>query len=143
MFKMEVISSVLLVLWLGICSLQDIKKKSISIYSIIGGFILLFIISIYLNQVSIISRVAGGGIGLLLLALNPLTKGQIGIGDGIIIGVIGICFGFTSNVSILLVALFFSALLSIVLLVLKRVDRKKTIPFIPFVLLGYLGVTFL
>ena len=142
MFEIESISSILLILWLGICSLQDIKKKSISIYYIIGGFILLFIVSISLEQVSIVSRIAGGGIGLLLLALNPLTKGQIGIGDGIIIGVIGICFGFTSNVSILLVALFFSAFISIILLVFKKVNRKQTIPFVPFLLLGYLGVTF-
>lgn len=143
MSKIDIISSILVILWLVICSLQDLKNKSISIYLIIGGFFILFILSIYMNQVTIISRIAGGSIGLLLIALNPLTKGQIGIGDGIILGVIGICFGFTSNVSILLIGLFFSAILSIILLVFKKVDRKQTIPFVPFILLGYLGVTFL
>lgn len=143
MLKVDIINSVLLIIWLIICSWQDLKKKSISVYFIIGGFVLLFMGSLYLSQVSLISRIAGGGIGIVLLLLNPLTKGQIGLGDGYIIGVIGICLGFTSNVSILLVALFLSAVISIILLIFKKVDRKQTIPFVPFILLGYLGVTFL
>ena len=143
MIKFDIINSVLLILWLSICSWQDLKKKSISIFFIIGGFILLFIGSLYSVQVSLISRIAGGGIGAVLLGLNPLTKGQIGLGDGIIIGIIGICFGFVSNTSILLVALFLSSVISAILLVFKKVDRKQTIPFVPFILLGYLGVTFL
>lgn len=143
MIELDIISTVLLIAWLGICSWQDLKNKSISIQIIVGGFILLFIMSIYLNQVSITSRIAGGAIGMVLIGVNAFTRGQVGIGDGIIIGVIGICFGFTLNVSILLVSLFLSALLSIILLVFKKVDRKQTIPFVPFILIGYLGVTFL
>lgn len=143
MLKVDIINSVLLIIWLLICSWQDLKKKSISIYFIIGGFVLLFLGSLYWGEVSLISRIAGGGIGVVLLGLNPLTKGQIGLGDGFIIGIIGVCFGFTSNASILLVALFLSAVISIILLVFKKVDRKHTIPFVPFILLGYLGVTFL
>lgn len=143
MSKFDIINTILFILWLSICSWQDLKKKSISISFIIGGFVLLFIGSLYLNQVSFISRIAGGGIGGILLGLNPLTKGQIGLGDGIIIGIIGICIGFTSNVSILLVALFLSAVISLILLVFKKVDKKQTIPFVPFILLGYLGVMFL
>jgi leader peptidase (prepilin peptidase)/N-methyltransferase len=129
-------------IWLCLCSLQDIKKKQINLLIITFGFICIFALSILCIKISLINRLAGLFLGLLFLILNPITKGQIGIGDGLIICGMGLSFGFHQNSEILVLSLFGSALYSIILIIFKRVNRKKTIPFIPFLFLGYLGVIF-
>lgn len=95
------------------------------------------------GNLTIWNRLAGLSLGIILLSLNPITKGQIGIGDGIIVCITGLCLGFAQNAVALAYGLFGSAMFSIVLIAISRVNRKKTIPFVPFLLIGYLGVLML
>lgn len=131
---------VLTLIWLFLCSWQDIRKKQISVLLIAGGFAVLFLVASLYGDQSTGSRIGGMLLGILLLGMNPLTGGQVGIGDGLVVCVTGICLGFRSNAVLLVYALLGAAIISGVLLVLFHTDRKKTIPFVPFLLLGYLGV---
>jgi len=130
-------------MWLLLCSWQDIKNKKINVILIGMGFLVLLISTLILGNLTIWNRLAGLTLGIILLSLNPITKGQIGIGDGIIVCITGLCLGFPQNAILLAYALFGSAMFSIVLLVIRRVNRKRTIPFVPFLLIGYLGVLML
>jgi leader peptidase (prepilin peptidase)/N-methyltransferase len=71
-----------------------------------------------------------------------MTGGKIGMGDGILLCVTGIGLGFWNNLELFGVALFLAAVLSIILMILRVVDRKKSIPFIPFLFAGYLIIVF-
>ncbi|MFV0342077.1 MAG: prepilin peptidase [Anaerocolumna sp.] len=126
--------------WLLLCSIQDLKRKEIHIVLILAGVVIGIILSLFYVDITIQGRVLGFLLGVLLLGLFLLTKGQIGIADGIIMGIIGTTLGFYNGSSILLTALFVSAVLSLILIVFRKVKRKTTIPFIPFLFIGYVGV---
>lgn len=140
MNKYESIISIIACIWLSLCSWQDIKKKRINIILIGSGFLILLIGTMLQGELSIMNRFAGLSLGIILLVLNPITRGQIGVGDGLIVSTTGFCLGFSKNAVLLVYALFGSAVISMVLLVIYRVNRKKSIPFVPFLLIGYLGV---
>ena len=143
MISLESTTSFLICIWLLLCSWQDIRKKRINIILIGMGFLVLLISTTMGGNLTIWNRLAGLSLGIILLSLNPITKGQVGIGDGIIVCITGLCLGFPLNAVLLAYGLFASAMFSIVLIVIRRVNRKKTIPFVPFLLIGYLGVLLL
>ncbi|MGB8452707.1 MAG: prepilin peptidase [Anaerocolumna sp.] len=130
-------------IWLILCCLQDIKKKKINVLLIAIGLLFILTFSFLAGEVSIWSRLAGLSLGILLLSLNPITRGQIGLGDGLIVSIMGIGLGFNAVAFILAYGLFGSAVFSIGLILFRKVNRKATIPFAPFILLGYLGVLFI
>lgn len=139
----DILFKTILFIWLLLCSLQDIKRKEISLLLIAIGFALLFTISIIQGQLRIWERVIGFSLGLLLIILHKVTRGQIGVGDGLILCVTGISLGFYMNSILLINSLFLSAIFSIIYIIIKKVNRKTTIPFIPFVFIATLGVIFI
>lgn len=138
--KLEVIRSILFIIWLLVCSIQDIRDKKLSVFLIFLGFICLFPFSLVFDKVSIYNRLGGLLLGLFLIAMTYITRGQIGIGDGLFIMVIGVCFGFGISSTMLIYGLVLSALISLCMILLRKGKRDTRIPFIPFLFLGYLGV---
>lgn len=139
---MEVLSEILMSLWLFLCGWQDFKEKKISIAILAAGSCL-SVIFLAAGGISVTSRLLGLMTGLLLLLLSKLLKGQIGLGDGIVICITGLCLGFRDNLSLLVFSLTIAAFISLVLLLFKKAGKKDTIPFIPFIFLSYLGGLFL
>lgn len=74
-----------------------------------------------------------GGI-LLLIAL--IVKSALGMGDVKMFFAIGLTYGANNTYEILLLSLVVMALVSIMLLVMKKATKKTAIPMAPFVLLG-------
>jgi len=78
--------------------------------------------------------------GICLLGAAELTKEAIGKGDGILMLMIGAFLTGAECVGLLGGSLFFMGILSIVLMVSKKADRKTEIPFAPVVFLVYMGM---
>lgn len=76
--------------------------------------------------------------GLCMLALAFFTKESIGTGDGLVLCALGMFCGLRRTLAILGMALVLAAALAIVLLVLRRVERKTELPFLPNLMAGYL-----
>ncbi len=142
MIQKDFIMAIISGIWLLLCSWQDIRKKRIHIILIGAGCITILLGSFLTGEISIWSRLAGLSLGILLLILNKISRGQIGTGDGLIVSIIGAGMGFNHIAFILAYGLFGSAVFSIGLILFHKAGRKVTIPFIPFVFLGYLGVLF-
>ena len=75
------------------------------------------------------------GLGLLLLSF--ITKESIGIGDGLVLCVMGAFCGIKQAIAILGMALLLSAVLAMVLLACKRAGKKTELPFLPCLCGGY------
>lgn len=131
-----------LFIWLLLCSLEDLKRQEINIVLIGLGSGLLFLISIFLGELNFWDRFAGFVLGLIIIILHKVTREQIGLGDGLILCATGIALGFNTNVAILINSLLFSAVFSLIYIIIKKANKKTTIPFVPFVLLASLGVIF-
>lgn len=132
--SMKVVMGVVLLL----CGVQDAFKKKIYLWIILTGALLVSICIPFCHTVSIPDRIGGLIIGAMVILISVVTSGKIGLGDGMLLCVTGLGLGFWGNLELFALALFLAAVLSIILLVLRLADRKKSIPFVPFLLLSYL-----
>lgn len=79
-------------------------------------------------------------IGILLLLAGRFCGGCIGTADGIMTAVIGGMIGYQDTLLLLMNGILAAAVFSILLIVIKKAGRRTTIPFIPFMLLGYIMI---
>lgn len=122
-----------------ILSVQDIKNKEISakllvvsaIISLVGAFI-----GVWKNNLSITDVVVSLLPGVGMLFLSFATRQQIGYGDGLVTLVLGPAFGIWTMLLGIVIAFFGSSIFSIILLLLKKAEKKTRIPFVPFITLG-------
>lgn len=74
--------------------------------------------------------------GAILLLVALLTREAVGCGDGLLLLVTGPLFGWQKMLLCLPAALLLTTFASVILLVLKKADRKTKIPFVPFLAAG-------
>lgn len=121
-----------------VCGLQDIKMKKVYTWFILLGAILIITCIPFSSIITLGDRLGGSLVGVVVIIISLLTQGKIGMGDGLILSVTGISLGFWSNLELFLIALLLSAILSIILLAAKKVDRKQEVPFVPFIFMAFL-----
>ncbi len=121
-----------------ITALQDIRSKKISLWIIAAGAIIVCAGAPFSQSIPIIDRVLGTLVGIGIMITSRATGGRIGMGDGYLLCVTGISLGFWGNMELFAIALFAAAIVAILLLTLRLADRKKSIPFVPFLFISYL-----
>ncbi|MEG1458193.1 MAG: prepilin peptidase [Acetivibrio sp.] len=123
-----------------IMSMEDIRHKEVFLWKILV-LALFGICSILFGNIAFLwERALGILPGIFLLFIAWKTKEKIGKGDGLVLSSLGMQVGIYKIVLLLFLALCSSAVFSIVMMLLKRYHWKSTIPFLPFLLLGYIGV---
>lgn len=135
MFTLENLKYVTLFLYLLRMSVEDIRYKSVPYahLAVGAGLMLLF----YLGEpFSVFSLIFGIGTGILLIVCSVLTKGSVGIGDGVILAIIGMAMGF-STIYILIYSFLAVSATAFLLLTLAKKQYRYEIPLIPFYLLGF------
>lgn len=134
-------SQILMMSFMGVSVWQDLKTRSLSVYSLVvfGGLILTAacLTGTFL-QPGWLERIGSMGIGVALLLISKVSQGAVGEGDGWFLMITGMVLGFWSNLAVLLYGLLFCSCYSLGLIVwgclLKVNVRKKAIPFLPFLL---------
>lgn len=134
----EYVIKILIGILLIIVTIQDIKWKKIRVGIVLIAGVLLCICVPFSSVISVLDRIVGLSLGVGVVLLSKATGGKIGVGDGLVLGVTGIGLGFWTNMELFAIALAMAAIFSVGLLVLRRVNRKKAIPFMPFLLIAYL-----
>lgn len=133
----EWIIKIVLGLLLLVCGVQDLLFKRIYLW-IIGVCAVVVVACLpFCESLSVTNRLVGCALGLGVVLLSKATGGKIGMGDGILLCVTGLGLGFWINVEMFGIALSLAAVISIILLILRRGDRKQSIPFVPFLMTGY------
>ena len=74
--------------------------------------------------------------GAALLALAFLSRESMGYGDGLFAMSVGPVFGMETMFLGIFAAFFLCGITSVILLVFRKADRKSSLPFIPFLLVG-------
>lgn len=115
----------------------DIRYKTIPVIPVIvmGGMLLTYRVW---NGTGWMELLGGCLPGVIFLLISLLTREKIGSGDGLVLLALGCGFAIEEVVGIVGMALFFAAIVAIVLLVVKKASRKTEIPFVPFLFLGFL-----
>lgn len=135
---------ILLFLGVGIFLLReavrDMQKQEISLVSCIVTAVIAL-----LAQIPQISHkwpivLAGISVGGMLLLVAAISRESIGYGDGAVFVTTGIALGGYRNILLLLYALFICCIVTIFLMLIRKIRRKSRIAFIPFVFPAYIGV---
>lgn len=128
-----------------VLSLFDIKKKEIPLW---GTGILLIpavcaVVMAGKGNTNLIILLSGIAVGIFVIITAAVTNGKIGIGDGLVLCVLGLALGFIKTCILFLSALFLAAFFSGIMLLFKKCGLKSTVPFLPFLFISYLGVILL
>lgn len=120
-----------------ICTVTDVRQR------LIGKRILgVYAASAFLGH-EIMGTCTMGGIvagmipGMICLMLSRISREALGYGDSLLILATGISLGLMRCTELLIWAFLFSGLWALILLVCKRSSRKRELPFVPFLMLGF------
>lgn len=133
-------------IWLIVIGYIDLKEKIIPnamilvgiIYWLFDMLIKIFILDANWTEMLKFSGLGAGICGGVLLVVALIVKTALGMGDVKMFFVTGLLFGFADTYSIMLLSMLIMAVLSIILLLMKKVTRKTAVPMAPFVAVGYL-----
>ena len=129
---------ILLLIFLLLGSIWDIKERAVPVWFFLFAMVVVFVMKLLLGEILVAEQLGGMMIGVLLLIVGKLTKGQIGEADGITFIITGFVLGFWDNFLLLTEALFLSFFWSLVFMLLKKINLKSKLPFLPFVLAAFL-----
>lgn len=130
---------ILMLLWLVGLSLFDIRYREVPVWLLVLGWTAVLAAGIYgcVFGESGVAESAGGMIpGLALLLIAAGTR-KAGYADGIVLILLGSTLGFRKCILTAILSLFMISTWSILLLALKKADKRTRIPYIPFLTIGY------
>lgn len=128
----EIIIGILIAVMLVINTVLDISQQEVSVtlcmvIAILGSLALLIS-----GARNIWQLVLGLIPGLFIILVSIISKGRIGMGDGIIVTAMGILWGIESVFTSLFLGMCMVGLISIVMLGTGKWQISKRIPFVPF-----------
>lgn len=130
---MYIVQSILLFF----AGVADIRRKEIKIAYILGMSVV-SIACIYMSEQRAVFDIVGGvSIGLCMIGLSLMTREQIGRGDGMVVAAVGAMLGIRSCVSVVCLASLLMAVVSIIILLLRKGNRNTRLPYIPALFAGY------
>lgn len=102
------------------------------------GLVFVFIYGMTNLSISIdmlLGMIAGGGIFLLITLIGGAIAGKeaMGLGDVKLMGALGLYFGFASTIAISMMSFLIGAIISILLMIIRKNKMDSYIPFGPFI----------
>lgn len=125
--------TIILLCAVGGLGVIDLKRKSISLIAPVALLIFCVLYNLIMKQLSVEGMLLGtipAGIMLLMVKIGRL---KVGMGDILLIAVLGVGIGVESVCMTLLIASCLCAAVSILLLLFRRIKRDSTVAFIPFI----------
>ena len=121
-------------------SIQDLRTKKISSYYINIGW-LLGVISVIISicnrnfdwRKGILSLLPG----ILFLIIAKVTKEQLGCGDGCVLLILAMMLQDLKVWIIMEMAVVFSGIFSVFMMIFQKKDKKSTFPFLPFLWISH------
>lgn len=125
---------------LGIESIQDIREKKLTVWLICAFGVCGAVCHLIYERGEYQSLLGGIAVGAAMIAVSLLTKGRVGLGDGLVLFVTGIFLGFRQNLTLFMVSQVLTAVYALFLLTIRKKGRGYEIPFVPFLLIAYVGM---
>jgi prepilin signal peptidase PulO-like enzyme (type II secretory pathway) len=142
------IDMIILAVFLIINTINDIRKREIHLVTIPFFILVFFIYLCFLQEQdewksSVVFALKGVIPGILLIIISVLTRGAVGIGDGLAVFVCGLFIGFLKNLMLVMGGFMLAAVGGVILIRLKKADRRTVLPFLPFltVMFGLLSLS--
>ncbi len=130
--------NIFIIFVLALLSCQDIKTKKINLIFCVMVMFILVVVNVIFGLQSVQLMLTGIGVGVFLLVISVISGNAIGIGDGIVFMITGLAVGGAANFGVLVISLFFSSLVGLYRLIIKKWNRKDEMAFIPYITIGYI-----
>ncbi len=130
-------------IYLLLMSARDIKCRELPIVMLGAGLVFVPPFILTDNSGGVLSYIYGAIPGIIFLIVSYLSRGQIGAADACVLICMGLCIGIEPVIGVISISLLAIALVSMIMLVMGKLNRKSTLPYIPFALLGYLLYIFI
>lgn len=137
MTKYDFIINIILTIYLLISTRSDIKTYTVSLRFSAIVAIILIIIRIILNMSDLPDILLSLLPGIILLTISLITRQSIGYGDGIVFMTTGAGVGSEYIVLLVFISFVLSSVYAL-FLITKRKSGKTAIPFVPFILSGFI-----
>ena len=124
-------------LFLIVCAVIDIKTNKVVQSFCIINYILSLIVKAFLNELDIFVLIVGVIICGILFSISVITKEAIGKGDVLILLALTGILSVNYIIEIFVIGLWACSIFSIAMLLIKKMKRKDSIPFVPFLLIGH------
>lgn len=126
------------IIFLALCSIQDIREKKLSLKLLIVSGILFFAMSFIFEKMSARERVCNMLPGIFALVIAFMTREQIGYGDAACLIIMGNIVSGERLLGAVMGGMILFSIVGAVLMIRKKADRKTTMPFLPFLTAGML-----
>lgn len=124
--------------FLGVNAWLDIRKKEVSLLTVVI-FSAAGVLWYVENGRNFMEAVVPLGMGLMFLALSLLTSGSVGLGDAWMLLALGLMLETGEFLGTLCIGMLLAGGWALILLVIRKKSRHTEIPFVPFLLAGYVG----
>ena len=127
-------------LWLIAMSIFDLFEKKVPVWLLAIGGIPAIVTAMYayVKGAGSFNQILFGMLpGVLLLVVAAVTR-KAGWADGIVLVIMGLLTGLWECMACFMVSLLAMSAVSLLLLVLRKVGKNATLPYIPFLCAGYL-----
>ncbi len=138
--KESILETVCILCLLTACAYTDIRSRELSLKFMLGFGVVEAGLLLYRCLSDGVYIPWGILVGLGLLLISYFTRGAIGDGDAILIMLTGLLLNLKTNLMLFTGAAVMAAVYGILLLWLKRMDKKTEMPFVPFLLITYVGM---
>lgn len=132
------LNEVCTLVFLSVNSWFDVKKREISLAAVGIFGVLGFLLALYNGALSW-NLLVPMGISAGVIGLSNVTGGAVGMGDGLVLMVLAIMLSGGEFLAVLFMGLLGSGVCSLIMLLVFRKGKKYEIPFVPFILLSYVG----
>ena len=123
--------------FLAFLSMVDFKKKEIPVWMLLFGGIGVLIYSI--KNLSMGAVLIGCFPGTLMILVSKLLPESLGMGDGVLVVLYGMVYGWEKTCVWLMNSFFLAAVIGLIIgCIYKR--HKMDIPFVPFMTIVHLGI---
>lgn len=127
----------LMLCFLAAAVIWDIEKRTIPDALVVSGMLTAFVCSFINSGITILSALSGGFIaGGVFLFISLVTRNGVGLGDAKLLGCVGMFLGLEKVLAAMLFSVILSGITGIAFLLISPRNRKKTIPYAPFITLG-------
>ena len=127
-----------------VISAYDIKEQLVgNDILILGAVVGILLLPINRDYHLVNYILSGLGYMTLFAIISRVTNETIGMGDAYVLGIVGLFLGAIHTLGVLLFAVIIGGTVTLILFVLKIVGRKTTLPFIPFVTIGFMATILL
>lgn len=131
---------VVLSLWLGILAVSDLWWKRVPVWLLaVGGIIMTFMsVDRYTREIKGAVELVWGLVPGALILLTAVATKKAGIADGIVLILLSLPLDYRECIVSFVLSFLLMSFVSLLLLVLKRVKGNTKLPYLPFLLAGYM-----